>query len=126
MNWKVSIKYAAIVFIVQCTLGFFEGLLFEPSVFVAHSFRIASLLICGTIFFHLGTHQLDKPLVHAWVVFAMYFTAGVALGFLLYPWIAAMEFNDILLEYILLVSALVIGTSLGVKLRKTSKMSEMA
>ena len=126
MNWKVSIKYAATVFIVQCMLVFFEGLLFKPSVFVANSFRIASLLICGTIFLHLGTHQLYKPHVHAWIVLAIESAAGVALGLLLYPWIGVVEFNDVLLEYIILVSALIMGTSLGIKLRSKSKMSEMA
>lgn len=107
-------------------LGFFEGLLFEPSVFVANSFRISSLFICCAIFFHLGAHQLYKTYVHAWVVLAIEFAAGVVLGLLLYPWIGVVEFKDVLLEYIILVSALILGTSLGVKLRLKSKMPEMA
>ena len=126
MNWKVVIKYTITVFIIRFIFGFTEGLLFEPSLFVENSFRIASFLVCVGIFFHLGSHQLNKPHVHAWVVFTMDFAAGIALGLALYPWIGVVEFVDVLLGIIMLIFTLIIGTSFGVKFRQKSKMPEMS
>ena len=67
MNWKVTPKYAAAVFIAQFMLGFFEGLLFEPSILAAFSFNALSLAVCGAILFHLGSHQSYKTFIHAWI-----------------------------------------------------------
>lgn len=110
----------------QFILGFTEGLIFEPSVLVENSFRITSLLVSGIIFFHLSFHQLYKPYVQALVVFAMDFATGLALMLLLYPWLGALEFKDVLLGNIVLILALIIGTPIGVNLRQKSKMSQIA
>ena len=126
MNWKVAIKYTATLFIVQFILGFTEGLLFEPSMFVENSFRVASFLVCGLIFFHLSFHHLNKPYAHALAVLAMDFSVSLALGFLLYPWLGALEFKTVLLGNLVLILALITGTSLGSNLRQKSKISEIA
>lgn len=125
MNWKVTPKYAASVFIAQFMLDFFEGLLFEPSISVAFSFNALSLVVCGAIFFHLASHQLYKPFIPAWVSLFFAVAAGWVLGLILYPWFGSPNAIDVIIEYILLVCALVTGTSFGI-IWQQKKLKEKA
>lgn len=126
MNWKVIVKYATAVFIAQFVLGFFEGLLFEPSVSVAFSFHAVSLVLCGAIFLHLGRHQSFKPFVHAWAALAVEVAAAWGLVLVLYRWFGMPCMIDVVYEYILLVWALVAGTSFGIILRQKINTREKA
>jgi hypothetical protein len=125
VNWKVTPKYAAAVFIAQFMLGFFEGLLFEPSISAAFSFNALSLVVCGAIFFHLGSHQLYKQFIHAWVSLFFAVAAGWVLVLILYPWFGSPNAIDVIIEYILLVCALVTGTSVGIMWQQ-KKLKEKA
>ncbi len=118
MNWKAIAKYAAAVFIAQFMLGFLEGLLFEPSLSVTFSFHAVSLVVCVLIFLHLGNYQPYKPFVHAWVALVLTITTAWMLVLLLYRWFGGPDVIDVVFEYVLLVCALVIGTSFGIVLRK--------
>lgn len=126
MNWKSVMKYATALFIAQFILGFFEGLLFEPSVSAAFSFHAASLVVCGAIFLHLGKHQSFKPFVHAWAAFVFEVVAAWALILLLYRWFGSPDIIDIVFEYIVSVFALVAGTSFGIILRQKTNPKEEA
>ena len=126
VNWKSAIKYATALFIAQFLLGFFEGLLFEPSVSVAFSFHTASFVICGAIFLHLGMHQSYKPFVHAWAVFILEVVAAWVVILLLYRWFGSPNFIDILFECIVGVFALVAGTSFGILLHQKTNPKEKA
>lgn len=124
MNWKAIVKYATAVFIAQFMLGFFEGLLFEPSVSVAFSFHAVALVFCGAIFLHLGSHQPFKPFVHAWAALAVEIAAAWALVLMLYHWFGMPDAIDVVFEYILLICALVAGTSFGIILRQKTNANE--
>ncbi len=107
-------------------LGFFEGLLFEPSVSVAFSFHAVSLIFCGAIFFHLGCNQQFKPFVHAWAALVVEVGAAWGLVLVLYRWFGMPHAIDVVFEYILLVFALVAGTSFGIILRQKENAKEQA
>lgn len=124
MNWKTIAKYATALFIAQFMSGFLEGLLFEPSVLVAFSFHAVSLMVCGAIFFHLGNNQLYKPFFHAWGTLALEIAAAWMLALLLYRWFGSPDIIDVVFEYVLLICALVAGTSFGVKLRQKQNSTE--
>ena len=121
MNWKSVIKYATALFIAQFILGFFEGLLFEPSVSVPFGSHAASLVVCGAIFLHLGKHQSFKPFVHAWAVFFLEVVAAWVLFLILYRSLGAPDFTNIVFDYVVSVFALVAGTSFGILLQKKIK-----
>lgn len=114
MHWQVTSKYAAAVFVAQFMLGFFEGLLFDASISVAFSFNALSLVLCAAIFLHLGCHQSFKPFIHAWASLFSAVAAGWVLVLILYPWFGSPNAFDVIFEYILLVCALVAGTSFGI------------
>lgn len=118
MNWKSVIKYATTLFIAQFILGFFEGMLFETSLSVTFGSHAASLMVCGAIFLHLGKHQSFKPFVHAWAVFVLEVVAAWVLILILYRWLGAPDFTNIVFDYVVGVFALAAGTSFGILLRK--------
>lgn len=118
LNWSVIIKYATAVYIAGFTLGFLEGLLFEPSFPVAFSFNVVSFMVCGAIFSYLGYRQAYKVFAHAWLMFFLQVPASLLLILLTYRWVGVPSIHDIIIEYILLICSLVVGTSIGKAFRE--------
>ncbi|RYD93931.1 MAG: hypothetical protein EOP50_10315 [Sphingobacteriales bacterium] len=107
------------MFVAQITLGFMEGALFTPSsnTLLLLAGPATALLICSAIFASFATRTPEKPFVHAWLglllqcLFAALLSAAISL------WLGSTPWLSVMLEWVVLVLALVVGTSLGVGLR---------
>ena len=128
MNWKRIAKYTIALFIMQSAIGFFEGYftLVESAdnlqsniMWLTIGFAI-SFVACTSLFAHMSVRQSYKPFTHAWIVLIIYITAGQILYFSL----TALDLGAInsplvfvIIEYLVLMFALLAGTSIGIYTR---------
>jgi hypothetical protein len=121
MKWREVLKYAVALFVAQCAIGFLEGYFSPQSSPVLLAGAVASLVVCGAIFVHLGAYQPDRPFLYAWAALLLQVAAGSLLVEVLarsMSLIGRTSLFLILLELVVCICALVIGTFLGTKLRK--------
>ena len=119
MNWRKITAYALALFAAQAAIGFFEGFFAPASIGAALVSCLASFAVCGSIFAHLSTRQLSKPFAHAWVALALQIAAAAALSQVLAAWVGGIPVATIALEWLVLSSALLVGTALGSSLRRS-------
>ena len=122
MKWREVLKYAIALFVAQCGIGFFEGYLSPPSTAVLLGGATASFVVCGAILAHLGAHQANKPFIYAWAALSLEVALGSLLAEVLARSMSLMGRTPlflILLELVVSICALIIGTFLGTKLRKS-------
>ena len=116
MRWGYVVKLAIAIFLAQFAVGLLEGLLasrgsrFEWLV-VSHA---VSLGACVAIFAHFASRQPTKPFTHAWIALLTHLAVGSALAIAVEPWIRGISLDAFVIELLIVVCALVVGTTLGV------------
>jgi len=116
VNWRKVSKYAVLLLIAQMAIGFFESF-FAPAragVGTALLFAsAASFLVGGTIFTRLAAGQPSKPFVHAWAALALQVGLASVLAWALGVWTGRDQLLLVALEWLVLVCALFVGTTVG-------------
>ncbi|WP_157480941.1 MULTISPECIES: hypothetical protein [unclassified Lysobacter] len=124
MNWGKIAKYAVSLLIAQMAIGFFESF-FAPAGRAAGTALLfassaASFLACGAIFARLAAGQPSKPLVHAWAALALQVSLASVLAWILSVWTGHEQLLLIALEWLVLVCALLVGTTVGSSHRRST------
>ena len=120
VNWRRITAYAAALFAAQLAVGFFEGTFAPVGLITALVSHFASFLVCGSIFAHLSARQLYKPLAHAWAALALQIVSAVALSQALSSWLGDTPIASVVLEWLVLSCALLIGTAVGLSIRRSN------
>lgn len=124
MNWGRITKHAAALLVAQIAIGFVEGS-FAPAratvgIVLLLASSAVSLLVCGSIFAHLAVHQLSKPFAHAWVTLFLQAVVALALWQSLSGWLGNVPLPSLALEWLTVICALLVGTSLGSSRRRST------
>ena len=124
MNWGKITKYAAVLFVAQVAVGFVTASVSSSDVtsgvaLLAISSTI-SFLVCGAIFAHLAARQPIKPFAHAWAALALQAVAAIVLWQLLAQLAGSPPSLLIILEWLVLIGALLVGTSIGMPRKNRS------
>ncbi|MBD7923496.1 hypothetical protein [Xanthomonas bonasiae] len=122
VNWSRIIWLALSLFAAQFLIGFLEGVMSAPDTGISWLLagHTVSLAAGMAIFASFAMHTPNRPFVHAWlglllqVLIAALFSAGLAL------WLDSIRLLSVVMEWAVLVAALVVGTSLGIGLRRCS------
>jgi len=127
VNWGRITKYAAALFVAQVAIGFLEGS-FAPADVSAGIVLLlisstASFLVCGAIFAHLAARQPAKPFAHAWAALALQAVAAFVLWQLLAYLAGSTPSLLIVLEWLIVIGALLAGTWIGSSRRRHSGRS---
>lgn len=126
MNWRKIAKYAALLFVVQCVIGFIEGFL-APEVSASVRTHVVSMMgwnlvlfaACAAVFAHLAAHQPLRPYVHAGLVFLVQACGAILFSMVMPDWLRASDPTIlVLLAWLVLVCALLAGTGIGRKLQR--------
>ncbi len=122
MNWGKIIWLALALFAAQFLIGLIEGILSDSNTGVSWALvgHTVSLAVCIAIFASFSIRTPTKPFTHAWlglllqVLFAVLFSGVLAL------WLGGNPWLSVIMEWVVLVAALVGGTSFGIGLRRRS------
>jgi cation transporter-like permease len=127
VKWGVITLYALALLVAQFAIGLLEGL-FAPTqggnLILWLGSATASFLVCGGIFAHLAARQPRNPFAYAWAALALQVAMALALGFILAPKLDSTPLLLVILGFLLLVVALLVGTSLGSTRRRSVKRAE--
>ena len=123
MNWKKITVYAAALFAAQFGVGFFEGAFAPASISITFVSYLVSFIVCGSIFAHLSANQMSKPFEHAWAALALQIAAAVALSQALAGWPGSTPIALVALEWLVLILALLVGTAVGLSIRRSPVLS---
>ena len=121
MNWGKITKYAAALFVAQVSIGFVSAA-WSPvditsGVTLLAASSAASFLVSGAIFAHLAINQSTKAFAHAWAALVLQAVAAAVLWQLLARLAGSTPSLLIVLEWLVLAGALLVGTSLGISRR---------
>lgn len=128
MNWSKIAKYAVALFLVQFVIGLVEGFLTPGANSVRASAvpliaaSLVSFTACAAVFAHLSAHQQVRPYAHAWL--ALFFQACAAnlLWLALPNWLGGRDpMFVVLVDWFVLVCALLVGTAIGRNVEKRTK-----
>jgi hypothetical protein len=72
-----------------------------------------SFLVCGAIFAHLAAGQPSKPFAHAWAALSLQVALASVLAWALSAWAGRDQLALVALEWLMLICALLVGTSVG-------------
>ncbi len=123
IRWYKVFQYAIALFAAQFLTGFIEGLLLPAGASSLLSTQsvassMVSLLLCTAIFVHLAVHQGDRPVEHGSLALLVQLAIG-ALATLATPsWLVGASAAELVVDLLVLIAALAVGTSLGIRLRK--------
>lgn len=120
MNWRKITGYAAALLAAQFAVGFSEGAFAPVGLGAALVSHFVSFIICGSIFAHLSARQLSMPFAHAWAALALQVVVAVALSQALSGWLGYTPIASVVLEWLVLICALLIGTAVGLSLRRSN------
>ena len=128
MNWKVIAKYGAFLFLAQFVLGLIEGLFYpffenakiEDAWDLVDLGMLVSLAMCTAIFAHLASRSRRRAFAHAVLVLLLYVAAGLLLREILAIWLDRIHSFLIVLELVPIMVALVIGTPIGIWVRRAT------
>jgi hypothetical protein len=120
VNWKRISTYAALLFVAQFLLGFFEGYYLPADWNTALASSLASLVVCSGIFAHLSAKQTSRPLVHAWAALMLQVVAAVVVSQVFRVILEPVEHPFAVLEWLILICALLIGTAAGTLFRRNA------
>ena len=117
MNWPYIFKLATTLFIVQSVIGYLYGL-FSPEYSSHHWFLsnyLTSLISSLAIFSFFAYRQKLKPFLHAWISLLVTQVAGFALLLIYVSWFGSWpSFFIVIVDLLVIVCALIIGTQLGI------------
>ena len=122
MRWAHIFKLALSIFIVQLLIGFLDGFFSPDGTSITWIFgsNIASFAICGAIFAFFASRQLVQPFKHAWISLFIDQAAGLLFAVLIGSWLGTKP--SLLLSTIgllALICALLIGTYIGIRSRRS-------
>jgi CDP-diglyceride synthetase len=120
MNWGKIAKYTVALVLAQFAIGFLEGSFAAPSSKILVASSLASFLAGTAIFAHLSFRHGRRPFTHAWSVLILQGIIGAALLLGLVGSLRAAFPPLALLEFGVLVGALVAGTTLGSHFRRSA------
>ncbi|MGY0653096.1 hypothetical protein ACW7GZ_14805 [Luteimonas sp. A537] len=125
MNWKTIILGAAALLVAQTLVGFVEGGFGASSVRSALAQlllgSLASLLLTTAIFWAMATRTDARPFVHACLALTLVVALSLALASLMsYLFGTKPHLVLVAVEWITLLVALLVGTTLGIRRRGTS------
>jgi hypothetical protein len=124
VSWNYIIKLAASIFVAQSVIGFLDGL-FGPSSHALYwtlGSHTVSILVCGAIFAIFAFRQPFKPISHALVALLVCQITGLALVPVYVAWLGSMISSlPIIVDLLVLVCALIIGTLTGISLRRITE-----
>ena len=123
LRWRKVLQYAIALFATLFLTGFVEGLLLPTSTASALSVQgiassAISLILCTLVFIHLAFYQADRTLEHALLALIGEFGLGLTMLQATPSWLQDFNTSDVIVEVLVLSTALVVGTSLGSKLRR--------
>ncbi len=121
MNWAYIFKLATTLFIVQSLIGFLYGFL-TPE-YLSHQWFLSNYVISLTaslaIFSFFACRQAFKPFLHAWISLLVTQVAGFALLLIYVSWFGSWpSFLIVIVDLLVVVCALILGTLLGIYLQK--------
>ena len=122
MSWSYIFKLAISISIAQMAIGFLDGFFAPSSSGISWTLgsHAVSLSLCGAIFVFFAFHQPFKPFLHAWISLPVGQVAGLAL---LLPVHLALfgtanwPLQVIVVDLLVVVCALIVGTLIGIGLR---------
>lgn len=114
------------LFATQFAIGFLEGLLSSPgsgfSVFFIG--KATSLVVCSVLFGCFAARTPIRPFAHAWIALFLQVLAATLFSVALSPWLGEAPRVFVLVEWAVLVAALIVGTWFGNSF--VSRTSELA
>lgn len=116
VKWGIMTLYALALLAAQVAIGLLEGILAPAqgsSIIVWIGSATASFLVCGGIFAHLAARQPGNTFANAWASLALQVAMAVALGLLLASTLGSIPTRLVVLEFLVLVGALLAGTWVG-------------
>jgi cation transporter-like permease len=127
VKWGIITLYALALLAAQFAIGLLEGL-FVPThggnLILWLGSAMASFLLCGGIFAHLAARQPRNPFVYAWAALTLQVAMALALGFVFAPKLGSTPPLLVILELVVLVGALLVGTPLGSTRRSSVQRAE--
>lgn len=127
MNWNKIIWLALLLFVVQAVVGLIEGALLSADsgatwLLAGHA---ASFIACSTIFALFAIRVPSRPFVHALLALLLQVVLAFVLSATLATWLGSTPRLSVALEWVVVVAALAIGTSIGIRLRnRASRLSD--
>ena len=116
MNWSKIALLAGLLFLTQIVLGFTEGILQAGSAAIwLPAGHAASFLACTAIFAFFAARQPVRPFAHASCGLLLQILIALGLSALLATWLGNTQWSSVALEWLVLVAALLVGTSIGVR-----------
>jgi hypothetical protein len=121
VNWSYIIKLAISIFVAQGAIGFLGG--FFTSSGPEHTWALGShavsLSVSGAIFAFFAFHQTCKPFLQASVALLVCQVAGLALLPIYAAWFgSSLSLLTVLVDLLVVVCALIVGTLIGIGLRR--------
>jgi len=125
VNWRKIFVYAAALFAAQVLIGFMEGFFFSPEsasevIILLLGSAMVSLVVCGGIFVRLATHQPVRRWSHAMLALLVQIAFARVLALAASAWLPPSEPATLWLEAVVLLFALLLGTSLGQRMSVVS------
>jgi hypothetical protein len=119
VNWSKIIRLALSLFAAQALFGLVEGFLSTSAsgVAVILAGHAASLAVCSAIFAANAIGTPNRPLAHAWLGLLLQVLIAVLFSVAISPWLGSMPWLPVISEWVVLVVALAVGTSIGIGLR---------
>ena len=118
VNWSKIIRLALSLFTAQVLLGFVEGVLSPVSgVSLILAGHAASLAVCSAIFASVAIRTPNRPFAHAWLGLLLQVLIAVLFSVAISPWLGSTPWLSVVPEWVVLVAALAVGTSIGIGLR---------
>ena len=115
VNWNKIVKLALALLLGQFTIGLLEGAFMPPGLDGVWDIVSAagSFVVCAAIFAYFANNQPNKPFVHAWLAVLVCVVVAGVLVRVLADWFEAAPWLVVMIEWVALVLALLVGTSIG-------------
>lgn len=126
MNWLRILVLALALFASQFLVGVIEVLLADPdhSTLWLLAGHIASFAVCTTIFALFAFRTLVKPFTHAWLGLLLQMLVAGILWVVLALWPEGTPWDLVLIEWVVMVAALLAGTSFGIRMRRRTSRGD--
>lgn len=118
MHWKSIFGYAALLFVLQCSVGFHSGLFGLGG--LANAWTLLSFLLCATLFAHLALRVVQHRLAHACMVLVVYAVFADVVAALLPPDMTDEPAMSVALEWLQLLASTGLGLLVGWVFRRAA------
>ncbi|WP_017907692.1 hypothetical protein [Xanthomonas sp. SHU 199] len=118
MHWKSIFAYAALLFVLQCSVGFLSGL-FDLGGLV-NAWTLLSFLLCAALFAHLALRVVQHRLAHACLILVIYAAFADVLAALLPPDMTDEPAMFVAVEWLQLLASAGLGLLVGWVFRRAA------